>query len=141
MESEGRSYACIIGNDENKELEKSLNVNKSIFMLYMYMYLHYSSFSPPPYLSLSLFFFLSSFSPPLSLSLSLSPDSFNVTIQFSCTSSPPVYVTIIFKYKIYHGQNKTNGNITIYAFNNKCKCIYTIKYNLYTYRCDIARKF
>ena len=52
MESEGRSYACIIGNDENKELEKSLNVNKSIFMLYMYMYLHYSSFPPPPYLSL-----------------------------------------------------------------------------------------
>ena len=42
MESEGRSSACIIGNDENKELEKSLNVNKSIFMLYMYMYIHYS---------------------------------------------------------------------------------------------------
>ena len=132
MGSQTRSKQPTVANTLRSDYQQELGVVSSL-KPYIYVTILNLSLSLSPSLPPS--------PPSLSLSLSLSADSFNVTIQFSCTSSPPVYVTIIFKYKIYHGPNTTNGNITIYAFNNKCKCIHTIKYNLYTYRYNIARKF
>ena len=109
MESEGRTYACIIGNDENKELEKSLNVNKSIFMLYMYTYPSLLSHPLPislsffllssPHLSPSSFVFcfcLSLFFLSLSLS-SLLPFLYLYLFSFiSLFLSPSLYLSLSF---------------------------------------------